>query len=147
MIYYLTQTSPLVFTTQKADRVEEWMIPAMLEELLKREYEMYSPKEAKDNLQQILQTDEVFLGVLTPPSKEPTQAEMQMWIQEFLLTEAGRKLLSQAGQPLSKQKKSDLNLEEMILSDLLPELTIASEWDSEGPQMHSEMNSQSSNEA
>ena len=155
MIYYQTQTSPLVFTTQKAEKVEEWMIPAMLETLLRREYEMYEPKEAADNLIQILNLDQVFSGVIAPPQEEPhkegeewpTQKQIQMWVEDFLISEAGQKLLSQVGQPLSKQENSDLNLEEMTLSDLLPQLTIPSDWDSEGPELHSKLSSPQSSEA
>jgi hypothetical protein len=51
------------------------------------------------------------------------------------------------GAPLSKQEKSEMNLEEMTLSDLLPQLTIASEWDSEGPNLHSNLSSPQSSEA
>jgi hypothetical protein len=146
MTYYQTTTSPLVFTTQKAERVEEWMIPAMLELLLKREYETYSPQEAKSNLQDVLQTDQVFREVVTPPEELTPQAS-QLWIQDLLESEAGQMLLNQVGVPLSKQGKSEMNLEEMTLSDLLPQLTIASEWDSEGPNLHSNLSSPQSSEA
>ena len=146
MTYYLTATNPLVFTTQKAERVEEWMIPAMLELLLKREYETYSPQEAKANLQDVLQTDQVFREVVTPPEELTPQAS-QLWIQDLLESEAGQMLLNQVGAPLSKQGESEMNLEEMTLSDLLPQLTIASEWDSEGPNLHSNLSSPQSSEA
>ena len=147
MTYYLTKTNPLVFTTQKAERVTEWMIQDMLELLLKREYEMYEPEEAKSNLQQWLQADQVFLGVLTPPSKEPSEKEVQAWVEDFLMSEAGSRLLSQVGHPLSQQEEPEPHLEEMTLSDLLESLTIASEWDSEGPSLHSQFSNPSSSEA
>jgi hypothetical protein len=146
MTYYLTATNPLVFTTQKAEKVEEWMIQQMLETLLRREYETYSPQEAKSNLQDVLQTDQVFREVVTPPEKLTPQAS-RLWIQDLLESEAGQRLLNQLGAPLSKQEKSEMNLEEMTLSDLLPQLTIASEWDSEGPNLHSNLSSPQSSEA
>ena len=147
MIYYLTTTSPLVFTTQKAEKVEEWMIPAMLETLLRREYDMYEAKEAAANLEQVLNQDQVFSGVIAPPReiphKEdeewPTAKEITAWVEDFLMSEAGQKLMSQVGAPLhkiTKEEREFLN-EETTLSDLLPSLTIASEWDSEGPSLHS----------
>jgi hypothetical protein len=122
------------------------MIPAMLELLLKREYETYSPQEAKANLQHVLQTDQVFREVVTPP-EELTPKANQLWIQDLMESEAGQRLLNQVGAPLSKQEKSEMNLEEMTLSDLLPQLTIASEWDSEGPNLHSNLSSPQSSEA
>jgi predicted transposase YdaD len=146
MTYYLTATNPLVFTTQKAERVTESMIIEMLETLLRREYETYSPQEAKSNLQDVLQTDQVFREVVTPPEELTPQAS-QLWIQDLLESEAGQRLLNQLGAPLSKQEKSEMNLEEMTLSDLLPQLTIASEWDSEGPNLHSNLSSPQSSEA
>jgi hypothetical protein len=122
MTYYLTKTNPLVFTTQKAEKVEEWMISAMLELLLRREYEMYEPKEAKDNLQYVLQSDEVFNEVIAPPT-ELTQESSRLWIQDLLESKAGRLLLSQVGQPLHKQRPSETSLtDETTLSDLLPSL-------------------------
>jgi hypothetical protein len=139
MTYYVTKTNPLVYTTQKAERVEEWMVQQMLETLLKREYEVYEPREAKSNLQDVLQTDEVFSGAITPPSKAPTDEQTKPWVEEFLMTEAGRLLQRQAGAPLRKLTANETSLvEEMTLSDYLPLLTIASEWDSEGPELHSQ---------
>ena len=149
MTYYLTKTSPLVFTTQKAEKVEEWMIQEMLETLLKREYEMYSPEEAASNLSQVLSLDQVFSGVITPPEKEPKNQEVQSWVEDFLISEAGQKLLNQVDRPLHKQtteEKEILN-DETTLSDLLPQLTIASDWDSEGPELHSQMSNPQSSEA
>ena len=148
MIYYLTATGPLVFTTQKAEKVEEWMITAMLENLLKREYETYEPKEAADNIQYCLQIDSVFREVPTPPTQEPREADVKWWVDQFLMTEAGQKLQSQVNQPLYQKKmETELNLDEITLSDYLPSLAIASEWDSAGPSLHSQQGSQSASEA
>jgi hypothetical protein len=91
----------------------------------------------------------VFSGVITPPEKEPKNQEVQSWVEDFLISEAGQKLLNQVGQPLHKQtteEKEILN-DETTLSDLLPQLTIASEWDSEGPNLHSNLSSPQSSEA
>jgi hypothetical protein len=122
MTYYLTKTSPLVFTTQKAEKVEEWMIAAMLETLLKREYEMFEPMEARDNLQYVLQADEVFSEVIAPPT-ELTEESSRLWIQDLLESRVGQSLLSQVGQPLHKQKSDEAFLtDETTLSDLLPSL-------------------------
>lgn len=121
MAYYLTATSPLVFTTQKAEKVEEWMITAMLENLLKREYEVYDPKEAADNIQYCLQIDSVFREVPTPPTQEPKDADVKWWVQEFLMSEAGQNLLNQVNQPLHKQTEEEkewLN-DDTTLSDLM----------------------------
>lgn len=143
MTYYISNNrGPLVFSTQPAKKVEEWMIPAMLELLLKREYETYSPKDAADNIQSILNMDEVFEAVPEPPRQEPRQADVQWWVSQFLQTQAGRNLLNQVGAPLQEQNNSDLNPEEITLSDLLPQLAIPSEWDSEGPNLHSQMTNQ-----
>ena len=121
MVYYLTATGPLVFTTQKAERVEEWMITAMLENLLKREYETYEPKEAASNIQYCLQIDSVFREVPTPPKEEPKDADVKWWVQEFLMSDAGQNLLNQVNQPLHKQTEEEkewLN-DDTTLSDLM----------------------------
>ena len=148
MTYYQTKTSPLVFTTQKAERVEEWMIPVMLETLLRREYETYEPKEAASNLLQILNTDQVFKDVPAPTQEEPTEEYLRWWTTEFLLSEAGTRLLMQTGKLLHEQTEEEKELlnDETTLSDLLPSLTIASEWDSEGPELHSRMMNPDSSE-
>jgi hypothetical protein len=133
MTYYQTTTSPLVFTTQKAERVEEWMIPAMLELLLKREYETYEPEEAASNIQYWLQMDQVFSGVIAPPTKELTPKASQLWIQDLLESEAGQRLLNQVGQPLSEQildeESERLLTDETVLSDLMEGWTYTSEGD------------------
>jgi hypothetical protein len=149
MTYYQTATSPLVFATQKAEKVEEWMITQMLETLLRREYEIYDPKEAAANLNEALNLDQVFSGVIAPPTNKPKDKEVQMWVEDFLMSEAGQRLLSQVGQPLHKQttEEQEVLSDETTLSDLLPSLTIASEWDSEGPELHSQMSNPQSNEA
>ena len=126
MAYYLTATGPLVFTTQKAEKVEEWMITAMLENLLKREYEVYNPKDAADNIQYWLQIDSVFREVPTPPTQEPKEADVKWWVQQFLMSEAGQNLLNQVNQPLHKQTEEEkewLN-DDTTLSDLMEGMTI-----------------------
>jgi hypothetical protein len=131
------------------------MITEMLETLLRREYETYSPQEAADNLSQALSLDQLFSEVIAPPQEKPhkeneewpTPKEVRMWVEDFLMSRAGQMLLNQVGAPLSKQENSEMNLEEMTLSDLLPQLTIASEWDSEGPNLHSNMSNPQSSEA
>ena len=155
MTYYLTATSPLVFTTQKAERVTESMIRNMLKELLKREYENYLTEEARSNLLYWLRMDEVFSGYPTPPNPKneelPTEKELESWVNEFLyFTSAGKKLLSMRGAKLHQQNPEEEDdqwpLEEWTLSDMLESLTYPSEWDSEGPELHSQFSNPIKNE-
>ena len=149
MTYYLTRTSPLVFTTQQAERVTEETIQDMLKLLLEREYETYEPKEAQGNILYWLQADEVFREVITPPN-ELTEKSSQAWVEDFLMSEAGQNLLSLVGAPLHKQnpenEEDDWPLEEWTLSDRLESLTYPSEWDSEGPSLHSQFSSPNNSE-
>ena len=154
MTYYLTKTSPLVFTTQKAERVEEWMIQDMLELLLKREYEMYEPEEAQANILYWMRADEAFRDVAMPPETEPTEKNIRWWIQDFLMSEAGQNLRSQVGAPLHKQildedseEDESFLTDETTLSDLMEGMTYPSEWDSEGTELHSQFSNPSSSEA
>ena len=112
MKYYLTETSPLAFTTQKAEKVEEWMIINMVKELLKREYENYPTEDARANILYWLRMDAVFSGYpeLPNPKDEeiPTEKELTEWSNEFLFqTEAGQKLLSMEGAKLHEQTKEE----------------------------------------
>jgi len=65
MIYYVTDKNviyPPIFTTQKAAKVDEWIIKEWLETLLKREYEMYDLGDAQWNLNSWLQEDSQYKG-------------------------------------------------------------------------------------
>lgn len=149
MTYYVTETSPLVFTTDKEEKkVTEATIERMLLLLLRREFEMYESKEAVENLNYWLGEDSAFRSWGAPhtvPSewteKEiPTEQEMWEWMTEFLhSTEAGSNLLSQIGEPLTEadeDSQSYLN-DETTLSDQLEGMANPSEMDSAGPMMHS----------
>jgi hypothetical protein len=142
MTYYLTKTSPLVFTTQKAERVKEWMIQDMLELLLKREYELEEPEYAADNINLALQVDSLFREVPQAPRKEPTQEEVQSWAEEVMwFTELGQLLQSQIGEPLHKQTKEEtesLN-DETVLSNLLESWTPPQDGDHAGPESYSKI--------
>jgi hypothetical protein len=121
MTYYQTTTSPLVFTTQEAEKVEEWMITAMLELLLKREYEQEDPKQASENINLAMEADSMFLEAPEAPRTEPTPKDVQWWVKEMLwYSEAGRILLSQVGEPLQKSKEETYS--EMTLSQYLESL-------------------------
>ena len=154
MTYYLTQTSPLVFTTQKAEKVTESMIMDMLELLLKREYEMYSPEEAVANITYWTGMDGAFNYLSRPPMPKdeededwmPTDKQIRNWCQELLFeTEyAGPSLLNQIGEPLHKQildedseEDESFLTDETTLSDLLEGLTYPAEGDHAGPELHS----------
>jgi hypothetical protein len=140
MTYYQTKTSPLVFTTQKAEKVTEPMLEQMVELLLKREYEMFDPKDAAENLSHWLTADAVFQGAAAPPEKEPTDKEINLFVESLLSeTVAGQRWLNQVGQPLHRQTKAEQELlnDETVLSDLLESLTDPPEDDNEGPMMHS----------
>jgi hypothetical protein len=148
MTYYLTATSPLVFTTQKAEKVEEWMIPAMLEYLLKQEYELYEAKEAADNVNYWIQADSLYREVSEVPKEEPSPEQIQSWVNEVMwFTELGQRLRSQVGAPLHEQEASETFLtEETTLSDLMEGWTHPSEQDSAGPELHSRLSSPQSSE-
>jgi hypothetical protein len=148
MTYYLTKTSPLVFTTQKAERVEEWMIQDMLELLLKREYEVYEAKEAYSNLMYWIQMDSLFQDV-PALREEPTSKDVQWWVEQTMwFSELGQKLRSQVGAPLHKQTEDEEYLsDETTLSDLMEGWSNPSEWDSEGPELHSQFSNPSKSEA
>jgi predicted transposase YdaD len=149
MTYYLTATSPLVFTTQKAEQVTESMITDMLELLLRREYEMYSPEEAAANVNYWIQADSLYREVSEVPQREPTQEQIQAWANEVMwFTEPGQRLRSQVGTPLHKQEASETFLtDETTLSDLMEGWTYPSEQDSAGPELHSRLSSPQSSEA
>ena len=154
MTYYLTTTSPLIFTTQKAERVEEWMIQDMLELLLKREYEMYETEDAAENINYWLRADSAFRDAMRAPEPlseqddwQPSQTEITQWVEDLLWqTEAGSNLRSQIGAPLHKQKEEERRYlsDETTLSDLMEGMTSPSDWDSAGPEMHSRMSNPSS---
>ena len=131
MTYYLTATSPLVFTTQKAEKVTESMITDMLELLLRREYEMYSPEEAAANVNYWIQTDSLYREVSEAPNEEPRPEQIQAWVDETMwFTELGQRLRSQVGAPLHEQEASETFLtEETTLSDLMEGWTYPSEGD------------------
>ena len=149
MTYYLTATSPLVFTTQKAEKVTESMITDMLELLLRREYEMYEAKEAASNVNYWIQADSLYREVSEVPQKEPTQEQIQAWVDETMwFTELGQRLRSQVGAPLYQQSKEETYLtDETTLSDLMEGWTHPSEQDSAGPELHSRLSGPQSNEA
>lgn len=145
MAYYLTSTSPLVFTTQKAEKVTEEIILNMLELLLKREYKYYTPREVLDNITYWTQIDSSFNYLSRPPMPKdenlmdddwmPTDMEIRNWCIELLFeTEyAGFILKKQIGQPLHKQildEDSDEDesylTDETVLSDLMEGLTYPS---------------------
>ena len=148
MTYYLTATSPLVFTTQKAEKVTESMITDMLELLLRREYEMYEAKEAASNVNYWIQADSLYLEVSEVPQKEPTQEQIQAWVDETMwFTELGQRLRSQVGAPLHQQSKEETYLtDETTLSDLMEGWTHPSEQDSAGPELHSQFSSPNNSE-
>ena len=140
MTYYLTATSPLVFTTQQAEKVTESMITDMLELLLRREYEMYSPEEAAANVNYWIQTDSLYREVSEALNEEPSPEQIQAWVNEVMwFTELGQRLRSQVGAPLHEQEASETFLtEETTLSDLMEGWTHPSEQDSAGPELHSQ---------
>ena len=149
MTYYLTATSPLVFTTQQAEKVTESMITDMLELLLRREYEMYSPEEAAANVNYWIQADSLYREVSEAPNEEPRPEQIQAWVDETMwFTELGQRLRSQVGAPLHQQSKEETYLtDETTLSDLMEGWTYPSEQDSAGPELHSRLSSQQSSEA
>jgi hypothetical protein len=127
----------------------------MVKELLRREYQTYETKEAEGNLLYWLQMDEVFEGypgMLSPKNEEiPSEKDLDWWTDQFLFyTEAGQKLLSVVGAPLHKQnpenEEDDWPLDEWTLSDRLESLTYPSEWDSEGPSLHSQFSNPNNSE-
>jgi hypothetical protein len=148
MTYYLTATSPLVFTTQQAEKVTESMITDMLELLLRREYEMYSPEEAAANVNYWIQTDSLYREVSEAPKEEPSPEQIQAWVDETMwFTGLGQRLRSQVGVPLHQQSKKETYLtDETTLSDMMEGWTYPSEQDSAGPELHSRLSSPQSNE-
>ena len=150
MTYYVTKTSPLIFATEKAEKVTEATIEQMLLLLMTREFQEYEPQDAVNNLNQWLQEETSFLsqwegGQLTVPSKwkeveMPKEQEMMEWINNLLqTTEAGNNLLRQVGQPLTKADKEvqEYLNDQTTLSDLLEGMASPSEMDSAGPMLHS----------
>ena len=132
--YYVTNTIPLIFATVKTEKVTERTIEQMLLMLLKREFEIYEPQDAVENLNLWLREDSAFRSWGTPltiptnwEEKEmPKEQEMWDWMVEFLYsTEAGSNLLNQVGQPLIEanvESREYLN-DETTLSDMLEAMT------------------------
>ena len=146
MIYYVTDKNviyPPIFTTQKAAKVDEWIIKEWLETLLKREYQMYDLGDAQWNLNSWLQEESQYKGwamlsAIVPRGEwnprdywMPTDKEIQDWVYDLMYNcEAGQKLLSLIGTQLHEMTKKeieadkdkDIPMDELTMSNLLENL-------------------------
>ena len=137
MTYYVTRNTteihPLVFTPQKADRMEDYLIMDMLVLLMKREYEECGAEEAQENINYQLSLSAVFNGAdQAPKPKEgeeiPSLQQMEDWAKElYFFTDAGINLNNQEGAKLypAETEEEKWLSEEAMLSDFLETLWIA----------------------
>ena len=125
----------MVFTPQKADRMEDYLIMGMLVLLMKREYETYGPEEAQENINYQLSLSSVFSGAMQAPKPKegeeiPSQKQMEDWAHElYFFTDAGINLNNQEGAKLypAETEEEKWLTEEATLSDFLESL-----WTAEG---------------
>ena len=136
MKYFVTRENseihPMVFSTQKAELMEEHLLMGMLEFLMKREYETYGEKTAQENINYQLEINQAFNGVEKAPKAQkdglPSSKDILEWSQDLLyMTNAGQNLLNQVGAKLYPAKTEDEKwlTEEAMLSDLLGRLWTA----------------------
>ena len=139
MTYYVTRNTteihPMVFTPQKADRMEDYLIIDMLVLLMKREYEEYGAETAQENINYQLSLTAEFDGAMQAPTPEkdkevPSQKQMEDWAHElYFFTRAGINLNNQEGAKLypAETEEEEWLTEEATLSDFLGSL-----WTAEG---------------
>ena len=137
--YYVTRNTteihPMVFTPQKADRMEDYLIMDMLVLLMKREYEEYGAEVAMENINYQLSLSTVFNGATQAPKPDknkeiPNLKEMEQWAHDlYFFTEAGINLNNQEGAKLypAETKQEKWLTEDATLSDFLGSL-----WTAEG---------------
>ena len=137
MIYYVTRNTteihPMVFTPQKADRMEDYLIMDMLVLLMRREYEEYGAETAQENINYQLSLTSMFDGAMQAPKPEedkdvPSLKQMEEWAHDlYFFTNAGINLNNQRGAKLYPMETNEETWpnEETTLSDFLETLWIA----------------------
>ncbi len=132
--YYVTRNTteihPTVFSIQKAERMEDYLIWDMLKLLMIREYEEYGAKDAMEQINYKISISSELRGAFSAPKPQegkdiPNEKDIDDWIHElYFFTDAGVKLMNQEGAklyPVETEREKWLT-EEAMLSDFLETL-------------------------